>query len=133
VRPITRRFLAGLVLVAVALLALGALPSYLGSGEAYHLTATPTDAEGPAVDATNLSERRYPYLTAALSSPANRSGPYRRGPVGLKESFTHSPFDEVSALAARNPAARLADGEVLVAHEGQRYRVAVRAGPPRSE
>jgi hypothetical protein len=129
VRPITRRFLAGVVLVGVALLALGALPSHLGSGDPYYLTVTPTDAGGPAVEASNLSDRRYPYLSAALASPANRSEGYRRGPTGLKEAFTHSPFDEVEALAARNPDARLGDGAVLVVHEGRRYRVAVRQPP----
>nr|WP_283102395.1 hypothetical protein [Haloplanus sp. XH21] len=105
------------------MLALGALPSLLGSGDPYYLTATPTDAEGPAVNATELSERRYPYLTAAIET--GRSDPYRTGSVGLKEAFTHSPFDERDGLVARNPEARH-DGGIVVASDDSRYLVAVR-------
>jgi len=125
VRPITRRALFGFALVCLALLALGALPSYLGAGEPYYLTATPTDELGPAVNVTDLSERRYPYLVGALES--GRSDPYRRGPLGLKESFTHSPFDERQGLVARNPDARR-EGGVLVTDGGERYLVAVTRG-----
>ncbi|MEF8856568.1 MAG: hypothetical protein V5A16_04015 [Haloplanus sp.] len=124
-RQITRRALLGFALVCLALLALGALPSYLGAGEPYYLTATPTEASGPAVNVTDLSERRYPYLAGALDS--GRSDPYRRGPFGLKESFTHSPFDERQGLVARNPDARR-DGGVLVTDGGERYLVAVTQG-----
>jgi len=122
VRPITRRALLAFAVVCLALLALGALPSLLGAGEPYYLTATPTDAEGDAVNVTGLSERRYPYLTEAVAS--GRSDPYRRGPLGLKESFAHSPFDERKGLVARNPDARRDDG-VLVTDGGERYLVEV--------
>jgi hypothetical protein len=122
VRPITRRAILGFVVVVIALLALGALPSLLGSGEPYYLTATPTDADGPAVNVTGLSERRYPYLTAAIES--GRSDPYRRGPVGLKETFSHSPFDERQGLVTRNPDARL-NGGVVVVDGDDRYLVEV--------
>ncbi|SDZ95434.1 hypothetical protein SAMN04488065_1406 [Haloplanus vescus] len=121
-RPITRRVLVGFALVCLGLLALGALPSFLGTGDPYYLTATPTEADGPAVNATNLTERRYPYLTTAVET--GRSEPYRRGPVGLKEAFTHSPFDEHEGLVARNPDARRDDG-VLVQVDDQRYLVTV--------
>ena len=121
-RPITRRAILGFVVVVIALLALGALPSLLGSGEPYYLTATPTDADGPAVNVTGLSERRYPYLTAAIES--GRSDPYRRGPVGLKETFSHSPFDERQGLVTRNPDARL-NGGVVVVDGDDRYLVEV--------
>ncbi|WP_251341466.1 hypothetical protein [Haloplanus halophilus] len=121
-RQITRRAVLGFAVVVLALLALGALPSLLGSGEPYYLTATPTDADGPAVNVTGLSERRYPYLTEALAS--GRSAPYRRGPVGLKEAFSHSPFDERQGLVARNPDAR-ANGGVVVVDGGDRYLVEV--------
>jgi hypothetical protein len=124
VRQITRRVLAVFVLVALGLLALGALPSYLGSGDPYYLTATPTDAAGPTVNVTDVSERRYPYLTTALTTSEGRSAGYRRGPVGFKEAFTHSPFDEVDALVTRAPDART-DGGILVEYKGQRYRVEV--------
>ncbi|WP_101294075.1 hypothetical protein [Halegenticoccus soli] len=136
-RRITRNFLIGLLLVVVALLALGALPSHLGSGDPYYLTATPTDEPGPAVDVSNASERRYPYLTQALRSEDGRSEGYQKGRYGLKEAFTHSPFDEVDALAARNPDARVdgasddgppsaaSGGGVLVEYKGERYRVHV--------
>jgi hypothetical protein len=127
VRPITRRAIVGFALVCLALLALGALPSSLGAGEPYYLTATPTDVGGEAVNVTGLSERRYPYLTAAIESEAGQSEPYRRGPLGLKESFTHSPFDERDGLVARNPDARR-EGGVLVTHGDERYVVAVTRG-----
>jgi hypothetical protein len=122
VRPITRRAVLGFVVVVLALLALGALPSLLGTGDPYHLTATPTDADGPAVNVTGLSERRYPYLTEAIDS--GRSDAYRRGPVGLKETFSHSPFDERQGLVARNPDARR-DGAVVVVDGGDRYLIEV--------
>ncbi|WP_251329303.1 hypothetical protein [Haloplanus pelagicus] len=121
-RPITRRAVLGFVVVVLALLALGALPSLLGTGDPYHLTATPTDADGPAVNVTGLSERRYPYLTEAIDS--GRSDAYRRGPVGLKETFSHSPFDERQGLVARNPDARR-DGAVVVVDGGDRYLIEV--------
>jgi hypothetical protein len=122
VRPITRRALVGFAVLSVGLLALGALPSFLGTGEPYYLTATPTDDDGPAVNATGLSERRYPYLTEALAS--GRSASYRTGPIGLKEAFTHSPFDEREGLIVRDPDARR-DGGVVVVADGDRYLVAV--------
>ncbi len=123
-RPITRRAIVGFALVCLALLALGALPSSLGAGEPYYLTATPTDVGGEAVNVTDLSERRYPYLTSAIESSSGRSDPYRRGGFGLKESFAHSPFDERDGLVARNPEARR-DGGVLVEDGDDRYLVAV--------
>lgn len=124
-RPITRRALVGFVAVCVCLLALGALPAALGSGEPYHLTATPTESEGPAVNVTGLSERRYPYLTTAIET--GRSDPYQRGPFGLKESFTHTPFDERDALVTRNPDARR-DGGVVIADGDDRYLIEVVGG-----
>ena len=129
-RQITRRVAAALGLLVVALLALGAVPSALGAGESYHLVVTETDASGPAANATDLSERRYPYLTEALASPDGRSSGYQRGRFGLKESFDHSPFDEVSALAAQNRDAvvETTDGDraVRVSVDDRHYRVAVR-------
>lgn len=129
-RQITRRFAVALGLLVVALLALGAVPSALGTGEPYHLVVTETDASGPTVNVSDLSERRYPYLTGALAAPDGRSSGYRSGRFGLKESFAHSPFDEVSALVAQNPDARVetADGDraVRVSADGERYRVEVR-------
>jgi hypothetical protein len=124
VRRNVRRGAAGLVLAVVALLALGALPATLGSGDPQYMTATPTDADGPAVNVTDLPEQRYPYLTAALAS--GRSDPYRTGPYGLKEAFTHSPFDEREALVARNPDARRDDG-LLVVDGDDRYLVVIRS------
>ena len=132
-RRVTRNFVLLLVAVLVALLALGALPSLLGSGDPYYLTADPVDENGSdgvsaanasaAVDGSVLSERQFPYTTTALRNGS--SGPYREGPWGLKETFAHSPFDERDALAARNATAVTEDG-VLVTHNGTLYRVAVR-------
>ncbi|WP_224333612.1 hypothetical protein [Haloprofundus halobius] len=121
-RPITRRVLALLALLSVGLLALGALPSYLGTGDPYSLTAEETTASGPAVNVTEFSAQQYPYLATALEE--GRSEGYQKGPLGLKESFTHSPFDERDALATRQPDAER-DDRVLVEYEGTRYWVTV--------
>ena len=123
-RPVTRNLLIVIAVVVLALLALGALPSYLASGDPYHLTVESTEYEGPTANATGLSARRYPYLTGALDSDDGRSVAYRRGPYGLKESFTHTPFDEVDALTQRAPGAA-ADGGVHIEHDGQTYYVAI--------
>jgi hypothetical protein len=141
VRQITRRAVAALALVVVGLLALGAVPSYLGSGPAYHLTVTPVDAavgadadpgaDGDAttpaaVNVSAVSPRRYPYLTEAFRAPDNRSSGYQRGRFGLKESFSHSPFDELEGLRARQPNATVADGEgVRIVRDGRPYVVRV--------
>jgi hypothetical protein len=128
VRRVTRNFLLGLGVLAVLLLALGAVPSYLGSGDPYYLTVEPASSadatETQAVNMTDYSERRYPYLTSALASDDGRSEGYQRGAVGLKESFSHSPFDEFDALVARNADARSGDS-VLVVVDGDYYRVQV--------
>jgi hypothetical protein len=136
VRQVTRRALAGLALVLVALLALGAVPSALGSGEPYYLVVEPTDASGDPVNASLLPERRYPYLFGALAASDGRSEPYRRGRFGLKESFAHSPFDEVDALRTQAPNATLRGADagpeatplVLVEHDGRRYAATVTSG-----
>ncbi len=153
-RTVTRNLILAILAVVVFLLALGALPGLLGSGDPYYVTATPADSmpEGAttanetieaettpnetatangsraAVDAANLSELSYPYTTAALANASGnesgRSAPYRRGPVGFKEAFTHSPFDELDALRQQYPNATVDDG-VRVARNGTLYRVAV--------
>lgn len=120
-RPIARNFLLGVLVVVVLLLALGALPGLLKSGDPYYLTATHVDADGltadqraAAVEAANLSERRYEYTTAALADATNGTGysePYWRGPVGIKGAFTHSPFDELNALRSNYPGAT--DGDAV--------------------
>jgi hypothetical protein len=163
-RRVTRNAVALLVLVALALLALGALPSLLQSGDPYYLTseavnesvvnatlaaagngmATDTasaagtatvtgtaTASSAATDAsvingTALSERRYPYTTEAVRNGS--AGPYYEGPWGLKEPFTHSPFDELSALEGRNPAAVTPEG-ALVRYNATVFRVAVGRRP----
>jgi len=40
----------------------GALPSYLGSGDPYYLTAEPIETNETAADVNNVSDRRYPFL-----------------------------------------------------------------------
>lgn len=120
-RPVTRTLVVAIALVVVALLALGALPSYLGAGDPYHLTVEPADADGAAVDVSEVSERRYPYLTSALASDDGRSHGYQLGPYGLKEHFTHTPFDERDAIVQRGPDSVDDDGRVLIEHEGERY------------
>jgi hypothetical protein len=121
-------------LVVIGLLALGAVPSYLGTGPTYHLTVTPasvdqpTSVDQPAVNVSDLSGRRYPYLAEALAAPDGRSSGYQRGQFGVKEAFTHSPFDEVDGLRARQPNASV-EGDpgdaVRIVRDGQRYVVRV--------
>jgi hypothetical protein len=123
-RRVTRNLLVAIALVIVALLALGALPSYLGSGDPYYLTAEPIETEAPAVDVNNASGRRYPFLTSALASDDGRSDPYRTDSYGIKEWFTHTPFDELDALRRQMPEAATDDG-VRVRHGGTVYRVEV--------
>jgi hypothetical protein len=134
-RTVTRNFLLAMSVIVVLLLALGALPGLLKSGDPYYMTATAVeeselsgDGNSTAIESANLSERRYPYTTAALdNATANSTGqsaPYWRGPVGFKGAFTHSPFDESSALEQQFPEA--ADGDSLRArHNGTFYRVAI--------
>ncbi|MEF8863442.1 MAG: hypothetical protein V5A40_17065 [Haloarculaceae archaeon] len=127
-RPVTRNVVIVILVVIVALLALGAVPSYLRSGAPYYVVAEPVES-GPSVNASNLSERRYPYLTGAVSAAANgtdagRSEPYWEGPFGVKESFAHSPFDEFDAVGQRYPDAA-ADGTVFVSRNGTRYRAEI--------
>lgn len=148
-RRVTRNVILAILTVVVLLLALGALPGYLGTGDPYYVTATPvdddseiegvtTEADGGSENATNasdvavpsanISERTYPFTTTALanasSNTTGQSAPYQTGPVGFKEAFTHSPFDEVNALTQQYPDARIGDG-VAVSQNGTLYRVAV--------
>lgn len=120
-RRVTRNAVLLLAAVLVILLSLGALPSYLGTGDPYYLTVEETDDGGSTVDVANVSERRYPYLTEALESDDARSEPYREGPYGIKEHFTHTPFDEVNALADRDPAATDEGGRVRIETDDGRY------------
>jgi hypothetical protein len=123
-RRVTRNLLIAIALVAVALLALGALPSYLGSGDPYYLTAEPIETNGTAADVNNVSDRRYPYLTSAIASDDGRSDPYLADSYGIKEWFTHTPFDEVDALTRQVPGAATGDG-VRVRRDGRVYYVEV--------
>ncbi|MFC7186461.1 hypothetical protein [Halorubrum yunnanense] len=123
-RRVTRNLLVVIALVVVVLLALGALPSYLGSGEPYYLTAEPIETDETAADVSNVSDRRWPFLTSALTSDDGRSDPYRADSYGIKEWFTHTPFDEVDALTRQTPGAATGDG-VRVRYEGTAYRVEV--------
>ena len=124
-RRVTRNFLLAVLGVVVLLLALGALPSYLGSGDPYYLTATAVEGEGPAVNVTDYPERRYPYLVGALESPDGRSEPYRTGRFGVKEAFANSPFDEYRALREFAPEGATTADAVVVSYNGTRYRVSV--------
>ena len=138
-RRVTRNFVLLLVAVLVALLALGALPSLLGSGDPYYLTADPVDENGSdgvsaanasaAVNGSVLSERQFPYTTEALGNGSSK--PYRAGPWGLKEGFTHSPFDEFDALTRDYPNATAAgdDTRVYAALNGTTYRLDITRAP----
>jgi hypothetical protein len=129
-RPITRKFAYGLVALVLVLLALGAVPSLLGSGDPYYLTAEPTATTGPAFNLTqegtdDLTRRRFQYFFSAIESESNRSTAYRKGPFGIKESFTHSPFDEMDSFRAFAPQNATDGDAVFVEFEGTRYRVTV--------
>jgi len=131
-RRVTRNLILALLAVVVLLLALGALPSYLKSGDPYYLTATPVEENRTAIEVSDLPADRYPYTTAALANAsANASGqsaPYWRGPVGLKGALTHSPFDERDALAQRNASA--VDGDAIYVRQNNTvYRLAITQTP----
>ena len=123
-RRVTRNLLVAIALVAVALLALGALPAYLGSGDPYYLTVEPIETNDTAADVNNVSDRRYPYLVGAIESDDGRSGGYQTGPYGMKEWFTHTPFDEVDALTQQVPNASTETG-VRVRRDGEVYHAEV--------
>jgi hypothetical protein len=123
-RRVTRNLLVAIALVVVALLALGALPSYLGSGDPYYLTAEPIETNETAADVNNVSDRRYPFLMGAIASDDGRSEGYQAGPYGVKEWFTHTPFDEVDALTQQVPGAATGEG-VRVRRDGRAYYVEV--------
>lgn len=126
-RRAKRITLLAIGLSVLALLALGALPQYLGGGDVYYVTATELeDEERPAVDVSDADERRYPYLVEALET--GRSDPYEEGRFGFKEWFTHTPFDELEAVRARAPEAAANDG-VYVERNGTLYRVEITEAP----
>jgi hypothetical protein len=130
VRPVTRNTVAAILVVVVLLLALGAVPSLLRSGDPYYVTAEaiadPTG--GTVVNVSNLSERRYPYVTGAVESAESggdgRSDAYYRGPFGFKEGFSHSPFDEFDALGQRYGNVSV-DSSVVVATNTTQYRLEI--------
>jgi hypothetical protein len=129
-RQVTKWTVYVILGVAVALLALGALPGLLKSGDPYYLTAAPApEVDNRAtVDASTLSTDRFPYATGALVDATpdapGRSAPYWRGPIGLKGAFTHSPFDEHEALGQQHAEAA-DDGTVYARHDGVVYRLTI--------
>jgi hypothetical protein len=138
VRRITRNTILVILAVVVLLLALGALPSFLKSGDPYYVVATADDAPNESVNVSNLSARRYRFSTAAVSAAAandngtGRSDPYWRGPFGFKEGFTHSPFDEFEALTRDYPNATVTAGNdtsVYLSRNGTSYRVTITQRP----
>jgi len=123
-RPVTRNLLIVIGLIAVALLALGALPSYLGSGDPYYLTVEQIETDETTADVNDVSDRRYPFVTSALAGDDGRSDAYQMGPYGVKEWFTHTPFDEVDSLTQQVPEAA-SNGGVRVEFDGETYHVEV--------
>jgi hypothetical protein len=120
-----QRYLLVLVGVVVVLLALGALPSLLQSGAPYTVTAEAVDDAPAAYDATNVSERRFPYVLEAIED--GESAQYYEGPFGVKESFSHSPFDEFGAMETRTPRA-VEDRVAYVSYDGTVYRLEIVRG-----
>lgn len=132
-RTITRNVLIALVVIVVALIALGAVPGLLKSGDPYYLTATPVDpaetnytAEA-SINASDLAERRFEYTNEALTDATDGTGsatPYWKGPIGVKGSFTHSPFDELGSMETLYPNA--SDGQTaLVRHNATFYYIEI--------
>jgi hypothetical protein len=125
-----RNALIGVGVVILVLLALGALPSYLGSGDYYYLEVSATDDDRAAVDVEQVGERRYPYLTTALAADTGRSDGYQRGLGGFKDAFAHSPFDEFSALQQLEPEASRDGGDrVIIQLDDERYSVEIVTEP----
>jgi hypothetical protein len=134
VRRRTRNFVLVIAAIVVVLIALGALPGLLKSGDPYYVTATTTeetvltDDNRSAINVTTVPTSRYPYTSEALAtataSDSGRSDPYWEGPIGIKEAFTHSPFDEMRALQQRNATAATAEG-VFVRDNGTLYQLAL--------
>ena len=128
-RPITKKAVYTIFAVVVVLLALGALPGLLKSGEPYYLTAAAAPAGNVTpFNASEVTGSRFPYTTTAIERAgpggSGRSDPYWRGPVGFKGAFTHSPFDEENALNRQYPNAST-DGGVYARHDGTVYRLTV--------
>lgn len=131
-RPVTRTLVIVLLVVVALLLALGAVPSLLGSGDPYYVTATAADApeDVTPVNGSTLSERRFPYTFAAVAAAdgeTGRSEAYYRGRFGLKGAFTHSPFDEQGAYETQYPSA-VSDEGTYVRLDNVTYQVAVVRG-----
>lgn len=131
-----RRYLLILLIPLALLLALGALPSLLGGGDVHYVVATPAESadDGPpegaaateAIAADNLSENRFPYTVQALEDGV--SDPYEEGPFGVKETFTHTPFDEFSEFEIWNANATEEDA-VWIERDGSYYRVEITQSP----
>ncbi|MHB9287118.1 hypothetical protein ACKVMT_08765 [Halobacteriales archaeon Cl-PHB] len=124
----TRNVTIAILAIVALLLALGALPSLIKSGDPYYVTATPADGGGPAVNVTEYPASHYPFTMGAITdadgNATGYSSAYWKGYVGFKEAFTHSPFDEMDSLRGINASA--ADGDaVYVVDDGTRYRVAL--------
>ncbi|MFT4884537.1 MAG: hypothetical protein ACI8U4_002053 [Natronomonas sp.] len=138
-RPIARNLILGILGVIVVLLALGAVPSLIETGDPYYVEATAVDDSEAAIAADNFSEQRFPYAFDALNAAAAgedpaRSEAYYTGPGGVggfKEGFTHTPFEEIDEFESRNAAAVQRGAEspvgdtVFVDYEGQQYRLEI--------
>jgi hypothetical protein len=124
-----QRYLLVLVGVVAVALAVGALPSLLQSGDPYRVEATDvgnaSTFDGTAYDVTNVSDRRYPYLVRAVETGV--SDRYYEGPFGVKESLSHSPFDEFGAIETRVPNA-VDDRVAYVTYDGTVYRLEIVRG-----
>lgn len=158
-RQVTRNFLLAVGVILVLLLALGALPSYLKSGDPYYLTATPvgdapgngttansTDGTATAtatatnadaanaslVDAATLSDRRFPYTTEALDDATAAS-------AGQSTPYWRGPVGLKGAFThspfdeydalAQRYPAAVDGDAVRIQHDGTVYRLAVTQQP----
>jgi len=135
-RPVTRNLVLGILGILVLLLALGALPSLIETGDPFYVEATVANASGPAVAGDDIAERRFPYSFGAVDAAAAGAGParsdaYYSGVVGLKAAFTHTPFSEFDEFETLAPDAVRRPGEspvgdvAYVRSNGTRYRLEI--------
>lgn len=122
VRRDKRLALLAIGISLLVLLALGALPQYLGGGETYVMTASEVEEDHPAVDASEIDEQRYPYMSEALET--GQSHEYEDDRLGIKEWFTHTPQDELGAVSQLYGEA-VDEEAAYVEQNGALYRVEI--------
>jgi len=89
-RRVTRNALVVIGIVIVGLLALGSLPGHLGSGPSYYLEVAETDDDGPAVDASEITDRRYIHTLSVRLSRTMANQMAIRKPSVISKTGSHT-------------------------------------------